>query len=62
MKDFDPSKYSWHYPPDDFPKQGDHIIAKLSGCKIGSYFEMKVREGEGVAHLEKWTYLSKGKS
>jgi hypothetical protein len=38
------------------PEEGAHILALYKGCKRGNYFEMTVREGEGLGHIEKWCY------
>lgn len=46
----------WISIEDKFPKAGDVIIAKLSGCKICDYMFMTVREGEGLGHIEEWKY------
>ncbi len=46
---------SWHSFP-HLPEEGAHIIALFKGCKVGNYFEITVREGEGFGHLEKWCY------
>jgi len=46
---------TWHSFP-HLPEEGAHIIALYKGCKKGNYFEMKIREGEGFSHIEKWCY------
>jgi len=51
----------WKKPP-HLPEPGSRIIAKYKGCKIGNYFELQVREGEGLAHIEKWVYIDEYKN
>lgn len=46
---------SWHTFP-HIPEEGAHIFFQYKGCKSGNYFEMIVREGEGLGHIEKWCY------
>lgn len=38
------------------PNAGDKVIAKLVGCKVGNYFYLEIREGEGLGHIERWAY------
>ena len=46
---------TWHFPP-HMPEPDAHIIALYKGCKIGNYFELVIREYEGLGHIEKWCY------
>ena len=46
---------SWHTFP-HVPESGARIIALYKGCKLGNYFDLIVREGEGLGHIEKWCY------
>lgn len=46
---------SWHSFP-HVPEEGAHILVRYRGCKDGNYFEMKVREGEALSHIDKWCY------
>ena len=46
---------SWHRYP-HVPEEGAHILALFKGCLVGNYFEMRVREGEGLGHIDKWCY------
>lgn len=43
----------WRWPP-DLPKPKQTIVAELIGCKIGKFFRLTVREGEGLGHIKKW--------
>ncbi|MCE5319448.1 MAG: hypothetical protein LLG04_19040 [Parachlamydia sp.] len=36
------------------PREGDTILARFRGCKIGEIFLMTVREGEGLSHIIEW--------
>ncbi len=46
---------TWH-PLSHSPSIGDHIIVKYHGCTKGNYFQVIVREGESLNHIEKWCY------
>lgn len=44
----------WIERKDKEPKPGEHILAELYGCKIATFVEMTVREGEGLCHIVRW--------
>ena len=46
---------SWHSFP-HMPEEGAHILVRYKGCEVGNHFEMWVRDGEGLGHIEKWCY------
>ena len=46
----------WYRIEDKMPEVGAHILAQLYGCKIATYCEMIIREGEGLGHISRWKY------
>jgi hypothetical protein len=44
----------WININDKLPSKGEEIIAYMPGCKIGNYFIITVREGEGFGGIEMW--------
>ncbi len=46
---------SWHTSP-HIPENGAHIIVLYKGCESGNYFDITIREGDQVSHIEKWCY------
>ena len=45
----------WHSFP-HLPEEGAHILAKFKGSDLGNLFEMRIRQQEGLEHIEKWCY------
>lgn len=48
---------SWHSFP-HIPEEGAHILVRYKECEKENLFEMKVREGESLSHIEKWCYYT----
>lgn len=46
---------SWHSFP-HIPESGAHILLRYKGCDDRNLFEMTVREGDEMNHIEKWCY------
>jgi hypothetical protein len=50
----------WYSTEEKFPDVGDLIRVRTIGCKLPdfTYVFMKVREGEGFGHFDKWRYAT----
>jgi len=48
----------WHTLQEECPEAGTCILVDISGCKIGAFILMEVREGEGLGHIKRWMYYN----
>lgn len=51
----------WHKFP-HMPEIGAHIIADIGVTDMETLYELTIREGESISHINKWCYYDEYKA